>query len=420
MFRRCMLLMLAILLIGWGRPALALDQAEIYQAAQVELARYLGGESMGMTLDELCGLFESLGRYQKSPSFLYYASLLRDAEAERFDQLDVYVLLLEIDTDFGELLQEADFPTVAEAEAYARGRMAEAVHDDKGAIAYYQQCGAMLDSLARMRTLLLATPAPTEVPTVIPTATPAPAMQPERVNVAVRDYTISTYGNGTCVITDYTGNANMLYVADKVGGYSVTSIGHWAFRDCDSLTSITLPDGVTSIGSYAFCNCDSLKKITLPKGLAVIGSHAFSDCDSLENITVPHNVASIGSYAFRDCDTLTDVILPESVITIESHAFSHCDSLTKIILPNSITTIGDYAFCMCRLLTSMTIPDGVTVIGDKAFYVCDSLTSITIPKSVTTIGGKAFQYCPNLTLRVPQGSYAHQYAIDNNIPYTIY
>ena len=90
-------------------------------------------------------------------------------EAERFDQLDVYVLLLETDTDFDSLLQEADFPTVAETEAYARGRMAEAAHDNKGAIAYYQQCGAMLDSLARMRTLLLATPAPTEVPTPTPT-----------------------------------------------------------------------------------------------------------------------------------------------------------------------------------------------------------------------------------------------------------
>jgi hypothetical protein len=45
----------------------------------------------------------------------------------------------------------------------------------------------------------------------------------------------------------------------------VTSIGSYAFRDCSSLTSITLPDGVTSIVYYAFYDCSSLTSITLPE-----------------------------------------------------------------------------------------------------------------------------------------------------------
>lgn len=408
MFRRCMLLMMAILLIGWGRPALALDQAEIYQAAQVELARYLGGESMGMTLDELCGLFESLGRYQKSPSFLYYASLLRDAEAERFDQLDVYVLLLETDTDFDSLLQEADFPTVAETEAYARGRMAEAAHDNKGAIAYYQQCGAMLDSLARMRTLLLATPAPTEttvptvtpattVPTLIPTQTPAPTMQPERVNVAAGDYLISTYGNGTCVITDYTGNARTLDLPQEIKGYRVTGIGIGAFNDCEVLTSITIPDSVVTIEGSAFSQCGSLTSITLPPG-----------------------VTAVGNRTFQNCYSLTRVVLPAGVTSIEEGSFYGCNALADIAIPADVVYIGDRAFDCCYNLKSMVIPDKVTFIGEEAFNWCIFLKDITLPASVTYIGEEAFRDCESLTLRVPQGSYAHQYAIDNNIPYTIY
>ena len=35
-------------------------------------------------------------------------------------------------------------------------------------------------------------------------------------------------------------------------GTNVTSIGSYAFSDCYSLTSVTIPDGVTSIGEFAF------------------------------------------------------------------------------------------------------------------------------------------------------------------------
>jgi len=69
---------------------------------------------------------------------------------------------------------------------------------------------------------------------------------------------------------------------------------------------------------------------------------------------------------------------------------------------------------------SYTIPDSITSIGINAFSDCDSLTSITIPNSITSIGHYAFYNCPNLTLRVKANSYAHQYAIDNSLPYTTY
>ena len=36
---------------------------------------------------------------------------------------------------------------------------------------------------------------------------------------------------------------------------SVTSIGASAFRNCSSLTSVTIPEGVTSIGHYTFDGC---------------------------------------------------------------------------------------------------------------------------------------------------------------------
>ncbi len=183
----------------------------------------------------------------------------------------------------------------------------------------------------------------------------------------------------------------------SIDNYRVDEIGEEAFRDCDGLISITIPDSVTSIGNKAFCSCDGLTSITIPDSVTSIGRSAFYYCKGLTSITIPDSVTSIGDSAFYDCDSLTSVTIGNSVTSIGDYAFSFCESLTSVTIGNSVTSIGDYAFYNCDSLTSITIPDSVTSIGDYAFYNCDSLTSITIPDSVTSIGDYAFYDCDSLT-----------------------
>ena len=177
----------------------------------------------------------------------------------------------------------------------------------------------------------------------------------------------------------------------------VTSIENKAFHNCNSLTSITIPDSVTSIGSFAFDSCSSLTNITIPDSVTSIGSSAFCDCSSLTSIVIPNSVTSIGSYAFDNCKSLTSITIPDSVTSIGNKAFSGCRSLISITIPDSVTSIGNSAFSECRSLTSITIPDNVTSIGYFAFFNCSSLTSITILDSVTSIGNYAFFNCSSLT-----------------------
>lgn len=91
-------------------------------------------------------------------------------------------------------------------------------------------------------------------------------------------------------------------------GNAVTSIGKAAFQDCQSLTSITIPESVERFGDEAFNNCASLKSINIPESVKSIGVGAFQICQSLTSMTIPESVVSIGFTAFLFCDNLKSLI----------------------------------------------------------------------------------------------------------------
>ena len=105
-----------------------------------------------------------------------------------------------------------------------------------------------------------------------------------------------------------------------------------------------------------------------------IGKHAFAECESLTGVTVPEGVTRIGDSAFTRCLGLARVTLPESLTSIGEMAFYLCGRLTSVVIPESVVTLGDGAFMACRRLTHATLPDGLRTIGDEVFYDCKNLT----------------------------------------------
>ena len=133
-----------------------------------------------------------------------------------------------------------------------------------------------------------------------------------------------------------------------------------------------------------------IKYVTLPDGLTSIGYYAFYDCESLTSITIPNSVTSIGHGAFEGCEGLTSITIPNSVTSIGVYAFFGCEGLTSITIPNSVTSIGDGAFQECSSLTSVTLGSGVTSIGSDAFRGCDNIQEVTAymptPPAATSCG----------------------------------
>jgi len=202
--------------------------------------------------------------------------------------------------------------------------------------------------------------------------------------------------NDAITITGYTGSGGAVIIPNIIENLPVTCIGNNAFQN-DSLTNVTIPEGVTTIGDDAFAGCNSLTSATIPNTVISLGALAFYNCYDLTNVAIPGDVTNIGPLAFSFCTSLTQITVPCGVTSIQQNTFASCFSLTSVTIPNSVTIIGDGAFDSCGSLTSLVIPNGVTSIGYETFMWCTGLTNFIIPCSVTNIGGGAFSDCTGLT-----------------------
>ena len=196
--------------------------------------------------------------------------------------------------------------------------------------------------------------------------------------------------------------------------YKVTTIDVWAFYNCKSLTSVTIPESVTTIYDLAFEYCTKLTSVTIPASVTTIGACAFSNCQNLKEITVDennNNFATLDRLLYsKDISTLywcpmdvTSVALPASVTTIGEGAFYCCGNLTSINIPTSVTSLESEAFRNCYRLKEIKIPSSVTTIKYNVFEYCTRLTELVIPSSVELMGTWLARGCRNLKFYIEDG-----------------
>ena len=124
----------------------------------------------------------------------------------------------------------------------------------------------------------------------------------------------------------------------------LTSIGDYAFNDCNSLTGLKIGNSVTSIREYAFCRCYGLTGLTIPDSVTDIREYAFSECSNLKSVTIGNSVTEIRGDAFSECQNLKSVIIGDSVTNIGSWVFNNCINLKSIVLfPATPPTLGQRA-----------------------------------------------------------------------------
>lgn len=194
----------------------------------------------------------------------------------------------------------------------------------------------------------------------------------------------------------------------------LTEIGEAAFRGCESLSDITLPEGLIKIGYRAFGKCMSLKSLEIPTTVTY-GDRIFGTESAVTKVTFKKGTKAIPEYILKNAYSVETIKIYSGVTSIGRQAFYKCKKLTSITLPDTVTKIYASAFNGCEVMEKVTLSKNITYIGDNAFKNCKSLKKLTLRKKVTSIGENAFSGADKLTLYVYANSTAKAYARKNKI-----
>lgn len=185
-------------------------------------------------------------------------------------------------------------------------------------------------------------------------------------------------------------------IPSKANGYTVSSIGSYAFYTLSNITSVTIPNTVESIEEGAFSNNTGIVSISIPNSVVSIEKMAFMNCTNLKSIVLSNNLRTIGQQVFMKCENLTSISLPQGITSIGLSAFNGCSNLANVVMPIKMKEIGKSVFKDCKKLVISNLPDSISSIGESAFENCSSITSLIVPGNSTTIGSKAFHGCYNM------------------------
>ena len=167
------------------------------------------------------------------------------------------------------------------------------------------------------------------------------------------------FTKGTCSVSQ-----NTYYIANN------------AFKHCENITEVVLPDGLKEIGDFSFSNCYKLTKMVLPDTLKKIGSAAF--CYSgITDIIIPETVSVIDYYFVEVEPSLWDYWYSPDYEGQYIGLFEGCKSLECVKMLSPIKLIHGAMFRRCLKLKTLILPGSLEEVDAYAFDECESLSEIT-------------------------------------------
>lgn len=146
-------------------------------------------------------------------------------------------------------------------------------------------------------------------------------------------FSLNSDGNSFSIVgIDSTFDGTNIVIPNMYEGKLITEICDGAFRNCSSVTSITIPDSVTTIGADVFKDCGGLESITIGNNVANVGRFAFNK-DLLPS-TAPPRLFSIANL-FKDCPNIKEIefngTMEQWKDMLKGVSITHCAPVKRIV-----------------------------------------------------------------------------------------
>ena len=175
--------------------------------------------------------------------------------------------------------------------------------------------------------------------------------------------------------------------AGKKGDYVVPEetkiICQYAFAECQSLNTISLPESILSVGQSAFENCLNLEHIS--GNIPINYYYPFQGCNNLKALTISGK--ELYNFSFKSFNKLESLIIKDTCYLSGLFIISNCSNLKQLILPthDNLSAQGDFLETIiyienCNSLEEITLPSYLKEFNIKN---CHSLKKICIPEKST-------------------------------------
>ena len=180
-----------------------------------------------------------------------------------------------------------------------------------------------------------------------------------------------------------------------------TSFNQNAFENSTRISTINIGNNVETIPAYFAYNLDSLTYVTIPANVTSLGNYAFYDCDRLASVTCnAQSAPALGSYAFSSNYYYNTLSIPYCNVDQESYTSSAWndrfyyiqsshDGLVYSVISgtNNLSVIGVTDLSITEIVIPATVECNgtiynVTRIGNGAFDGCSNLAEVTIPENI--------------------------------------
>lgn len=259
-------------------------------------------------------------------------------------------------------------------------------------------------------------------------------------------------GNKIAVLSSFQGGFYGLDVSEPFSEYygcSLSQIDELAYDECFGLRKIIIPNSVKKISKGAFYRCNSLEKLYIPKSVESISNAAFSETNDftmyVEKNSYAERYANKNNikckYYISDSNKKDTGKYPEVVDNKEYkdyyYSVYYYDGNPEATIIGAYTgteeknvkipaefkgipvkSISAEGYESCENVETITLPKTIRSVGRGAFCLCTSLKKVYFTENVKIIGRDLFDSIEHsVTICAPENSYAHKYAVENNIKF---